>query len=121
LARFRSHGRIPAVAPRRADAGKFRNSWEKTGTLPPGKMVELNFSMPDVDHTFRRGHRIMVQIQSSWFLLWIAIRRVSWNSGRETGGLQEGDGAGFSSEGRGVRRSGVSSAGMRMDVPLHAR
>jgi predicted acyl esterase len=31
--------------------------------------VELNFSMPDVDHTFRRGHRIMVQIQSSWFPL----------------------------------------------------
>ena len=32
-------------------------------------MVELNFSMPDLDHTFRRGHRIMVQIQSSWFPL----------------------------------------------------
>ncbi len=48
---------------------KFRNSWEKPEALPPGKMVELNFSMPDVDHTFRRGHRIMVQIQSSWFPL----------------------------------------------------
>jgi len=32
-------------------------------------MAELNSSMPDVDHTFRRGHRIMVQIQSSWFPL----------------------------------------------------
>ena len=48
---------------------KFRNSWEKPEPLAPGKMVELNFSMPDVDHTFRRGHRIMVQIQSSWFPL----------------------------------------------------
>ncbi|HWZ97127.1 MAG TPA: CocE/NonD family hydrolase [Candidatus Dormibacteraeota bacterium] len=48
---------------------KFRNSWEKPEALPPGKMAELNFSMPDVNHTFRRGHRIMVQIQSSWFPL----------------------------------------------------
>ncbi|HLK05633.1 MAG TPA: CocE/NonD family hydrolase [Candidatus Acidoferrum sp.] len=48
---------------------KFRNSWEKPEPLTPGKMVELNFSMPDVDHTFRQGHRIMVQIQSSWFPL----------------------------------------------------
>jgi len=48
---------------------KFRNSWEKPEALTPGKMVEVNFSMPDVDHTFRRGHRIMVQIQSSWFPL----------------------------------------------------
>jgi len=48
---------------------KFRNSWEKPEALAPGKMAELNFSMPDVDHTFRRGHRIMVQIQSSWFPL----------------------------------------------------
>jgi hypothetical protein len=48
---------------------KFRSSWEKPEALPLGKMVEVNFSMPDVDHTFRRGHRIMVQIQSSWFPL----------------------------------------------------
>jgi len=48
---------------------KFRNSWEKPEALAPGKTVEVNFSMPDVDHTFRRGHRIMVQIQSSWFPL----------------------------------------------------
>jgi putative CocE/NonD family hydrolase len=48
---------------------KFHSSWEKPEALTPGKMVELNFSMPDVDHTFRQGHRIMVQIQSSWFPL----------------------------------------------------
>ena len=48
---------------------KFRSSWEKPEALPPGKMIEVNFSMPDVDHTFRQGHRIMVQIQSSWFPL----------------------------------------------------
>jgi putative CocE/NonD family hydrolase len=48
---------------------KFRNSWEKPEPLTPGKMAEVDFSMPDVFHTFRRGHRIMVQIQSSWFPL----------------------------------------------------
>jgi putative CocE/NonD family hydrolase len=48
---------------------KFRNSWEKPEPLVPGKVSQLNFTMPDVDHTFRKGHRIMVQIQSSWFPL----------------------------------------------------
>jgi uncharacterized protein len=48
---------------------KFRNSWEKPEALAPGKVTDVNFSMPDLDHTFRKGHRIMVQIQSSWFPL----------------------------------------------------
>ena len=48
---------------------KFHKSWEKPEPLTPGKMIELNFSMPDVNHTFRQGHRIMVQVQSSWFPL----------------------------------------------------
>ena len=48
---------------------KFRKSWEKPEALEPGRMAELNFTMPDVNHTFRKGHRIMVQIQSSWFPL----------------------------------------------------
>jgi len=48
---------------------KFRNSWEKPEALTPGKLTEVDFSMPDVNHTFRKGHRIMIQIQSSWFPL----------------------------------------------------
>jgi len=48
---------------------KFRASWEKPQPLTPGKIEEVDFSMPDVFHTFRQGHRIMVQIQSSWFPL----------------------------------------------------
>ncbi|MHB1021768.1 MAG: CocE/NonD family hydrolase [Acidobacteriaceae bacterium] len=48
---------------------KFRDSWEKPEPLVPGKMTELDFTMPDVNHTFRKGHRIMVQVQSSWFPL----------------------------------------------------
>jgi len=49
--------------------GKFRNSWEKPEAFTPGKMTEVDFSMSDLDHTFRKGHRIMVQVQSSWFPL----------------------------------------------------
>jgi putative CocE/NonD family hydrolase len=48
---------------------KFRDSWEKPTPLVPGKMVSVNSEMPDVNHTFRAGHRIMVQVQSSWFPL----------------------------------------------------
>ena len=49
--------------------GKFRHSFEKPEPFTPGKVEEVRFSMPDIDHTFRRGHRIMVQVQSSWFPL----------------------------------------------------
>ena len=48
---------------------KFRNSWEKPEALTAGKQTDVNFTMPDLFHTFRRGHRIMVQVQSSWFPL----------------------------------------------------
>jgi hypothetical protein len=48
---------------------KFRSSWEKPEALTPGKETEINFTMPDLFHTFRRGHRIMVQVESSWFPL----------------------------------------------------
>jgi putative CocE/NonD family hydrolase len=49
--------------------GKFRHSFEKPEPFTPGKAEEVNFTMQDVNHTFRRGHRIMVQVQSSWFPL----------------------------------------------------
>jgi len=49
--------------------GKFRNSLSKPEPFTPGKPEQIEFWMPDVFHTFRSGHRIMVQIQSSWFPL----------------------------------------------------
>ncbi len=49
--------------------GKYRNSWEKPEPFTPNAPTAVNFTMPDVMHTFRRGHRIMVQVQSSWFPL----------------------------------------------------
>jgi hypothetical protein len=49
--------------------GKFRRGFEKPVPFEPGKPDHIAFRMPDVAHTFRQGHRIMVQIQSSWFPL----------------------------------------------------
>ena len=49
--------------------GRFRNSFEKPEPFEPGKVAKIEFSMPDILHTFRRGHRLMVQVQSSWFPL----------------------------------------------------
>ena len=49
--------------------GKFRKSFEKPVPFDPGKPDRITFPMPDVAHTFRAGHRIMVQVQSSWFPL----------------------------------------------------
>jgi putative CocE/NonD family hydrolase len=49
--------------------GKFRRGFEKPVPFEPGKPDRIEFSMPDVCHVFRRGHRMMVQVQSSWFPL----------------------------------------------------
>jgi hypothetical protein len=49
--------------------GKFRHSFEKPEPFTPGKMDLVEFAMPGIFHTFRRGHRIMVQVQSTWFPL----------------------------------------------------
>lgn len=49
--------------------GKFRNSFEKPEAFTPGKPTPVKFVLQDVCHTFRSGHRIMIQMQSSWFPL----------------------------------------------------
>jgi putative CocE/NonD family hydrolase len=49
--------------------GKFRNSFEKPEPFEPGQPTAIKYVMPDVYHAFRRGHRIMLHIQSSWFPL----------------------------------------------------
>ncbi len=48
---------------------KFRNSLEKPEPMVPGKPTKIVFRIPDKHHTFLKGHRIMVQIQSTWFPL----------------------------------------------------
>ena len=49
--------------------GKFRNSFEKPEPFKPDEPTQVKFTLQDICHTFRPGHRIMVQIQSTWFPL----------------------------------------------------
>lgn len=49
--------------------GRFRNSFEKPEPFVANKITKVKFTMPDVAHTFLKGHKIMVQIQSTWFPL----------------------------------------------------
>jgi hypothetical protein len=49
--------------------GKYRNSLEKPEPFVPGEPALIAFEMPDVYHAFRRGHRVTVHVQSSWFPL----------------------------------------------------
>jgi putative CocE/NonD family hydrolase len=48
---------------------RFRNSFEKPEPLRPSIPAKISYVMPGIMHTFKKGHRIMVQIQSTWFPL----------------------------------------------------
>lgn len=47
--------------------GRFRNSFEKPEPFVPGEVTDVNVPLQDVLHTFKKGHKIMIQIQSTWF------------------------------------------------------
>lgn len=49
--------------------GKYRHSYSAPVPFVPGQPTEVAFTLPDIFHTFRKGHRLMVQVQSSWFPL----------------------------------------------------
>jgi predicted acyl esterase len=47
--------------------GRFRNSFEKPEPFAPGVPTDVNVPLQDVLHTFKKGHRIMIQVHSTWF------------------------------------------------------
>ncbi len=49
--------------------GKYRNSFERPEPFVANKITRVKYTLPDVAHTFKKGHRIMIQVQSSWFPL----------------------------------------------------
>lgn len=49
--------------------GRYRDSFEHPEPFEPGKVTEVKYELPDIAHTFKKGHRIMVQVQNSWFPL----------------------------------------------------
>ena len=48
---------------------RFRNSFSKPEAMSPNRVTRIEFTLPDANHAFLKGHRIMVQIQSTWFPL----------------------------------------------------
>lgn len=49
--------------------GRFRNSFEKPEPFEPNKKTDVNFQLQDVNHTFKKGHKLQIQVQSTWFPL----------------------------------------------------
>ena len=49
--------------------GRFRESFESPKAFEKSKKTAVNISLQDIHHTFKKGHRVMIQIQSSWFPL----------------------------------------------------
>ena len=49
--------------------GKYRNSFEKPEPFVPNEVTKVSFEIPDLAHQFKKGHRIMIQVQNSWFPL----------------------------------------------------
>ncbi|WP_259070442.1 CocE/NonD family hydrolase [Mucilaginibacter sp. X4EP1] len=49
--------------------GRYRNSYSNPEAFVPGKPTQVKYTLPDVAHTFKKGHRLMIQVQSSWFPL----------------------------------------------------
>ena len=49
--------------------GRYRKSYENPEPFTPGKIEQVKFELPPIAHQFKKGHRIMVQVQSSWFPL----------------------------------------------------
>jgi len=49
--------------------GKFRNSFENPQPFTSNTIEQVKFDLPDISHTFKKGHKLMIQVQSSWFPL----------------------------------------------------
>jgi predicted acyl esterase len=50
--------------------GRYRESFETAKAIAPDRPLEYRFALPTANHVFLPGHRIMVQVQSSWFPLY---------------------------------------------------
>ncbi|HEX8249060.1 MAG TPA: CocE/NonD family hydrolase [Pyrinomonadaceae bacterium] len=83
---------------------RFRNSFETPEPLKPNEATPLAFVMPGVAHTFKKGHRIMVQIQSTWFPL------VARNPQKFMANYKMGTNADFQKATQRVYRGGAANA-----------
>lgn len=49
--------------------GRFRNSFENPEPFEPNKKTDVSFNLQDINHTFKKGHKLQIQVQSTWFPL----------------------------------------------------
>ena len=49
--------------------GRYRNNFEHPEAFKPGQITQVKFALPDIAHCFQQGHRIVIQVQSTWFPL----------------------------------------------------
>jgi putative CocE/NonD family hydrolase len=49
--------------------GRYRDGFDKPKAFIPAQVTEIKYTLNDIAHRFKKGHRIMVQVQSSWFPL----------------------------------------------------
>jgi hypothetical protein len=89
---------------------RFRNSFEKPEPLKPNAAARLAFVMPGIAHTFRKGHRIMVQIQSTWFPL------VARNPQKFMANYKMGTSADFQKATQRVYRGGANASSIVLPV-----
>ena len=89
--------------------GKFRHGFVTPEPFVPGQPEAVNFTMPDINHSFRRGHRIMVQLQSSWFPLIDRNPQVFMR-------IPDAKPEDFRAATQRVYRSGAQASGLRVQV-----
>ena len=89
---------------------RFRNSFSKPEPLTPNTPTKLAFVMPGIAHTFKKGHRIMVQIQSTWFPL------VARNPQKFLGNYQLGTAADFQKATERVYYGGQNSSAIILPI-----
>ena len=89
---------------------RFRNSFEKPEALKPNTPTRISYVMPGIAHTFRKGHRIMVQIQSTWFPL------VARNPQKFLANYKQGKDSDFQKATQRVYRSGQYSSRVVVNV-----
>lgn len=90
--------------------GRFRNSYEKPEPFIPKETTEVIIPLQDVLHTFKKGHRIMVQIQSTWFPL------VDINPQKYVDNIYQADSTDFTSATHRIGRAGVQPSYIKIGI-----
>jgi putative CocE/NonD family hydrolase len=95
--------------------GRYRNSWEKPEPIPAGRATPYTIDLHGNDHTFKKGHRVMVQVQSTWFPI------IDRNPQKFVPNIFEATDGDFQRATQRVFRSGALASYVRLPVvePVH--